>query len=53
MTGTAFSYEGRLSTVSGRYDFQFRLFPDASGTTPVVSKIVSLPNVLVDSGESH
>src|SRR4051794_39745200 len=51
ITSTTFSYEGRLGSVSGRYDFQFRLFADTSSTTPVVTTVVAPQNVLVDSGE--
>src|SRR4051794_30541900 len=48
ITSNAFSYEGRLGTLSGRYDFQFRLFADTSSATPVVATVVAVSNVLVD-----
>jgi hypothetical protein len=46
-----FTYEGRLGTISGRYDFKFRLFADTTSSTPVVSTVRTFSNILVDSGE--
>ena len=50
--GSAFTYEGRIpATLSGRYDFRFRLFNAASGGALVDASVASAANVLVQNGE--
>lgn len=48
---TTFTYEGRLGTVTGRYDFRFRLFASTTSTTPVLPTVRTLLNVPVSAGE--
>ncbi|MEE4331726.1 MAG: hypothetical protein V2J10_12720 [Wenzhouxiangella sp.] len=51
--GTGFSYQGNLSENSnpanGPYDFEFRLFSDANGTTQV-GPVVSVDSLTVEEG---
>src|SRR5204862_2470927 len=51
--GTAFTYQGRLTdsgaSASGSYDFELKLFDDASAGTQVGSTL-TLTNVAVSSG---
>ncbi len=49
--GPAFEYEGRLGTLSGTYDFKFRLFGVATGGSPVYSTTAVASAVPVDKGE--
>jgi len=46
-----FQYEGRLGSLSGTYDLQFRLFDAATGGNLVSPTMYSFTSVIVDTGE--
>ncbi len=49
--GPGFAYEGRLGSLTGKYDFQFRLYDVSSGGTPLLSTVSAANGVAVEKGE--